>query len=62
MLLTKGVKDSTTLVLPLIHSNFTQQVNSLPNWFALRNSLVVQWLGLGPFTARVGLGLGSLPD
>ena len=36
MFLTKGVKDSTTLILPLIHSNFTQQVNSLPNWFALR--------------------------
>lgn len=61
MLLTKGVKDGTTLILPLIHSNFTQQVNSLQNWFALRSSLVVHWSGRGPFSAEVGVGPGSLP-
>ena len=58
MLLTKGTKHSSTLILLLIHSNFMLQENSLSNWFAVRNSMESQWLGLSAFTAR---GPSSIP-
>ena len=49
--------DLGTLILPLLTSDLWGVVSSF-NFLDLVNSLVVQWLGLGDFTA---VGLGSIP-